>query len=133
MNIRVYYEDTDCGGVVYHANYLRYMERARTEFLRERGIHLDTYHHKNIVFAVTELQIKYRFPARYNDLLRVETDLTELTTYRTGFKNRIYTHEDTLCCSAHLKLVAVNSATMKVTRVDDHYYDTLHPYLTPSN
>jgi acyl-CoA thioester hydrolase len=125
MKIRVYYEDTDCGGVVYHSNYLNYMERARTEYLRERGIHLQEYHTRGIVFAVTEARLRFRFPARYDDLLEVTTKLTELTTYRTIFENAIYNQEGTLCCTAEIRLVAVNSRTMKVTRVADSYYRAL--------
>lgn len=125
MNIRVYYEDTDCGGVVYHSNYLKYMERARTEYLRERGIHLQDYHCEGIVFAVTEAKLSFRFPARYDDLLKVKTKLTELTTYRTIFENTIYNQEGRLCCKGEIRLVAVNSRTMKVTRVADSYYGAL--------
>lgn len=73
MEIKVYYEDTDCGGVVYYANYLRYFERARTERFERRGIDLAAYQDKGVVFAVVHAEIDYKFPARYGDLLEVET------------------------------------------------------------
>jgi acyl-CoA thioester hydrolase len=79
MQLRVYYEDTDCGNVVYYANYLKYMERSRTEFLRERGIDLAEYHEKGILFAVTEVNIRYVAPARYNDLLEAVSVISEIT------------------------------------------------------
>jgi acyl-CoA thioester hydrolase len=73
MQIRIYYEDTDCGGVVYYANYLRFFERARTEFLRERGIDVAAYASQGILFVVVHVDVSYRSPARYNDLLEIET------------------------------------------------------------
>ncbi|MCP3676759.1 MAG: YbgC/FadM family acyl-CoA thioesterase [Deltaproteobacteria bacterium] len=75
MEVRVYYEDTDCGGVVYYANYLRYIERARTEYLRERGVDLVTLMERGIIFVVRSVQIGYKSSARYNDLLSIETEL----------------------------------------------------------
>jgi acyl-CoA thioester hydrolase len=77
MEIRVYYEDTDCGNVVYYANYLKYMERSRTEFLRERGIDLAAYHGKGFLFTVAEAHVRYKAPAKYNDLLNAESAVKE--------------------------------------------------------
>jgi acyl-CoA thioester hydrolase len=79
MEIRVYYEDTDCGNVVYYANYLRYMERSRTEFLRERGVDLAAHHSAGLLFTVTEANVFYKAPARYNDLLSATSTVTEIT------------------------------------------------------
>ncbi len=76
MEVRVYYEDTDCGGVVYYANYLRYIERARTEYLREMGVDLVTLVEEGIIFVVRSVQVGYRSSARYNDLLSIDTELT---------------------------------------------------------
>jgi acyl-CoA thioester hydrolase len=76
MEVRVYYEDTDCGGVVYYANYLRYIERARTEYLRERGVDLVTLMEGGIIFVVRSVQVGYKSSARYNDLLSIDTELT---------------------------------------------------------
>jgi acyl-CoA thioester hydrolase len=70
--VRVYYEDTDSGGVVYYANYLRFMERARTEWLRDLGIEQDVVREQDgIIFAVTHASIDYIKPARFNDSLIV--------------------------------------------------------------
>ena len=76
MEVRVYYEDTDCGGVVYYANYLRYIERARTEYLREREVDLVTLMEGGIIFVVRSVQVGYKSSARYNDLLSIDTELT---------------------------------------------------------
>jgi tol-pal system-associated acyl-CoA thioesterase len=75
---RVYYEDTDAGGVVYYANYLRYMERARTEWLAAQGIELaDAEREHGIVFAVHHVDIRYHLPARLGDRLAVTVGLAE--------------------------------------------------------
>ena len=74
LAVRVYYEDTDFSGRVYHASYLRFLERGRTEWLRVRGFsHLDLAASTGIVFAVRSMQIDFLAPARIDDLLRVET------------------------------------------------------------
>jgi acyl-CoA thioester hydrolase len=73
LKIRIYYEDTDCGGVVYYANYLKYCERARTEFLESRGIRMQQLIEEGIFFVVAEASLKYLSPGRYGDVLAVET------------------------------------------------------------
>jgi acyl-CoA thioester hydrolase len=75
MEVRIYYEDTDAGGVVYHANYLCYLERGRTEFLRERGLSVKAMHDEGIIFPVVALEVNYRAPAWLDDLLEVETQI----------------------------------------------------------
>ncbi|MBI3755682.1 MAG: YbgC/FadM family acyl-CoA thioesterase, partial [Deltaproteobacteria bacterium] len=87
LPIRIYYEDTDCGGVVYYANYLRYFERGRSEFLRERRVSLTDFYEKGILFVVTKVEIEYLFPARYNDLLLLDTQLTDISGVTMTFKH----------------------------------------------
>jgi acyl-CoA thioester hydrolase len=89
MQIRIYYEDTDCGNVVYYANYLKYMERSRTEFLRERGVDLAVYHADGFLFTVSEAHLNYRAPARYNDLLDVTSAILEITSATINFVTEI--------------------------------------------
>lgn len=86
MEIRTYYEDTDAGGVVYHANYLRYFERGRTEFLRERGLSVGEMHERGYIFPVVRLEMDFRAPAAHDDLLRVETEVLEVgkTSFTMG-------------------------------------------------
>lgn len=76
--IRVYWEDTDAGGVVYYANYLRFMERARSEWLRARGIDQAALtREERLQFIVVEVQLRYRMPARHDDQLVVSASLTK--------------------------------------------------------
>jgi acyl-CoA thioester hydrolase len=78
ISIRVYYEDTDAGGVAYNAAYIRFFERARTEWLRDRGVDLAEWMAKGVCFVVADLAAKYAAPARYGDLLTCTTSLAEL-------------------------------------------------------
>ena len=89
--IRVYYEDTDSGGVVYYANYLKFMERARTELLRSAGYEQDQLQQElGIIFAVHSANIQYKKPARFNDELNVLTSITSLGKASIHFKQSIY-------------------------------------------
>lgn len=73
MNVKIYYEDTDCGGVVYYANYLKYFERARTEYLLSHGISVAELQQQGIYFLVTHAEVFYRSSAHYGETLHVET------------------------------------------------------------
>ncbi|MFA6281569.1 MAG: YbgC/FadM family acyl-CoA thioesterase, partial [Candidatus Omnitrophota bacterium] len=75
MQKRIYYHDTDCGGVVYYANYLKYLEEARTEYMRERGLDLKELAGTGLLFVVKKVEIEYKSPARYADLLEISTKL----------------------------------------------------------
>ncbi|BCJ89878.1 tol-pal system-associated acyl-CoA thioesterase [Terrihabitans soli] len=78
LAVRVYWEDTDAGGVVYHASYLRFMERGRTEFLRECGVHQAALQDETgLTFVVADMNIRFRQPARLDDVLVVETVVEE--------------------------------------------------------
>ena len=88
--IRVYYEDTDFSGRVYHASYLRFLERGRTEWLRRRGFaHYDLAQTSGVVFAVRSLQIEYLAAALMDDLLRVETSLVATRGASIEFRQRV--------------------------------------------
>jgi acyl-CoA thioester hydrolase len=73
MEVRTYYEDTDAAGVVYHANYLKFLERARTEFFREKGLSVSVLAASGFVFPVVRMEIDFMAPARHDDLLSIET------------------------------------------------------------
>ena len=79
MEVRIYYEDTDCGGVVYYANYLRYFERARTEYLEARGHSIAALMEQGTVFVVVHAEVDYRSPGRYGDTLVTETSVSNVT------------------------------------------------------
>jgi acyl-CoA thioester hydrolase len=82
FQIRVYYEDTDMAGIVYHANYLRYIERARSDWVRQRGLDQNAMREAGIVFVVRRIEADYLMPARYDDVLEVRTDIASLTGAR---------------------------------------------------
>ncbi len=89
LPIRIYYEDTDCGGVVYYANYLKYFERGRVEFLRERKISLSELENKGILFLVARAEIEYLSPCRYDDILLLDTQIAEISGATMTFKHTI--------------------------------------------
>lgn len=119
--VRVYYEDTDSGGVVYYANYLKFMERARTELLRSIGFEQDKIQQElGIIFAVHSANIQYKKPARFNDELNVVTSITSLGKASIHFKQFVYlptqVHESTytdsnstLLSHAEIKIACLNA------------------------
>ena len=119
MQIRVYYEDTDSGNVVYYANYLKYMERDRTEFLRERGVDLGAWHNQGIIFAVVEVHVKYRKSARYNDLIAIETEWIKCTRASLTFKHHIYNAEKEILVEGTATLVCIKAETSRACRIPD--------------
>jgi acyl-CoA thioester hydrolase len=92
--IRIYYEDTDCGGVVYYANYLKYFERGRTEYIRGLGVSLSGYHDKGIVFVVRRAEVDYLAPCRYDDLLTLETRVAGSTRATITFEHSLWKEGD---------------------------------------
>lgn len=97
--IRVYYEDTDAGEIVYYANYLKFAERARTEFLRHFGINQsDLLEKDRLAFAVRRAEADYRKPAKLDDLLSVETKLTKLGGASVEMEQILKRDQETLVC-----------------------------------
>ena len=90
MNIRVYYEDTDLGGVVYYANYLRFIERARSEWIREIGIdQIKMRDDEKIIFVVTKLKADYLVPASFDDVLTIASKIKVVSPVRAYFYQNI--------------------------------------------
>jgi acyl-CoA thioester hydrolase len=111
--VRVYYEDTDAGGVVYHANYLKFFERARTELLRHWGYEQDVLREKHgVIFAVRSMQIDYMRPARFNDALSVSANLIELKKASLLFAQTIQ-RNDIILCECQCRIACVNIDKMK--------------------
>jgi acyl-CoA thioester hydrolase len=97
LTLRVYYEDTDLAGIVYYANYLKFIERARTEWVRELGIDQGALKAETgIVFAVRRVEADYLRPARFDDLLRVETALVQVTGARIVVQQDVWRGEERL-------------------------------------
>ena len=104
--IRVYYEDTDLGGIVYYANYLKYIERARSEWLRALGIDQVALKGEGFVFVVRRVEADYLSPAHFDDALQVETRLHEATRARVLLDQRVMRGREVLF-SARVTLVCV--------------------------
>jgi len=116
-SVRIYYEDTDSGGVVYHSNYLNFMERARTEWLRSLKINQQTLKDElNLLFVVHQIDIKFIKPAIFNDLIEVETTLKQITPVRVKLEQHIKRQSD-LLISASVEVVGVNARTLKPVRI----------------
>ena len=112
MPVRVYIEDTDAGGIVYYANYLRFMERARTEWLRACGVELDEWQNKHRkLFVVRSVQIDFHAPAKFNDQLTVCANLVTLKSASVICKQPIM-RDDKLLTEASVKLVCVDADTL---------------------
>ena len=90
FNTRIYYEDTDAGGIVYYANYLKFMERARTEWLREKGFLSSESLSDGGGFVVADLAIKYKAPAKLDDLITVKTSIIEVKKARIVLKQDVF-------------------------------------------
>lgn len=121
LPVRVYYEDTDSGGVVYYANYLKFMERARTEWLRSLGFEQDALREREgVIFAVRRAEIDYLRSALFNDLLIVTADLSGSGKASLDFEHRILRDTDgTLCCRARVKIACLNRKTLRPRRIPD--------------
>jgi len=123
MEFRIYYEDTDAGGVVYHARYLGFFERGRTEFFRERGLSVHDFHEQGSIFPVVRMEIDFRSPARLDDLVRVETKLVEAG--RTSFvmqQRLVLVPDGKLLTEGRVTLVCVG-AEMKPKRLPQALLD----------
>lgn len=111
--VRVYYEDTDAGSVVFYANYLKYMERARTELLRAKGFEQDDMMaNEGIIFAVRSLQIDYLKPARFNQLLQVSAEIKNIKKASLEFLQKI-THDNNLLVTSEVRIACLDVITMK--------------------
>jgi acyl-CoA thioester hydrolase len=113
--VRVYYEDTDAGGVVFYANYLKFMERARTEWLRHLGFEQDELiAQQNVIFAVRSAQLEYRQPARFNDKLLVNVRVVDTGKASLTFEQKIWREADeVLLCEGKIKIASLDATTFK--------------------
>ncbi|MEX0445621.1 tol-pal system-associated acyl-CoA thioesterase [Xenorhabdus sp. SGI246] len=111
--IRVYYEDTDASGIVYHAQYLAFYERARTEMLRDKGFHQKYMLDEQVGFAVSRMTVDYRKPAKLDDQLVVESEITNIRGASLTFIQRIIDCNNVVISNAECLVVCVNSSQMK--------------------
>ena len=118
MNIRVYYEDTDLGGVVYYANYLRFIERARSEWIRNLGIdQIKMRNEEKAIFVVTKLKADYLRPAHFDDMLKVETKIKVVSPVRAYFYQNIFREEEVIFTAE--VCVTCTSTSGKVVRLPE--------------
>lgn len=125
---RVYYEDTDAGGVVYYANYLKYMERARTEWLRTLGVEQDDLIQElNVLFAVRSVNIEYKKPARFNDSLVVSVEPHTLKPASISFKQDIsqQDNEDNTFTSSDVNVVCLNAVNFTPCAIPKALHQTI--------
>jgi acyl-CoA thioester hydrolase len=127
--IRVYYEDTDAGGVVYHANYLKFFERARTEMLRARGFEQDDIRaNDGVIFAVRSVQVDYLRPALFNNFLQVSSDVIEVKKASLTFSQKINRDSEPLCTGI-IRIACLDAHTLRPKAIPDYLLESLtHEY-----
>ena len=129
--IRVYYEDTDSGGVVYYANYLKFFERARTELLRSKGMEQDSLRDEfGIIFVVSEAHLKYLSPARFNDALVVTTSMSQLKKVGLTFEQVISLADsaDKALCTVTVRIACIDAKTFRPARIPKHMHQMFQEF-----
>ncbi|OGU17592.1 MAG: acyl-CoA thioesterase [Geobacteraceae bacterium GWC2_53_11] len=117
MDVRIYYEDTDAGGVVYHANYIKFMERARTEYFRSHGYFVAELAENGFIFPVVRLEIDFKCPALHDDLLSVSTTPTRVGGSSVTFCQKIVRQHDGKLLVEGLVTLACISSELKARRI----------------
>lgn len=118
-DVRIYYADTDSGGIVYHANYIEYGERARAEFLRDIGHQCsDLEKEFGVAFVVKHIEIEYFKPSFLDDLLQVRTSITTMKNSSFIMRHKI-TRDDEIIADMNVALVCVDTNTIKPVRLPD--------------
>ena len=116
--IQIYYEDTDCGGVVYYANYLKFYERARTDYLSSIELHPKNLMARGIMFAVVSAQVNYLKPSRYGDTIVIESFIPEVSKASFTFGYKVFNKaSNELINEGSTKIVAVDR-DMKVWKIE---------------
>lgn len=123
--IRVYYEDTDAGGVVFYANYLKFFERARTEMLRSLGFEQDELIvNAGVIFAVRSVQVDYLTPARFNEQLTVLSNVTDIKKVSLTFA-QIITRDSVECCTATVRIACLDAHTLRPKAIPENILEQL--------
>lgn len=140
LPVRVYYEDTDAGGVVYHSNYINYFERARTEWLRQLGYELDELaQNEQLLFVVRALSCEYLLPAKFNDELFVSAEIIEIGKTRIEFKQKVMrarkagdSNQNNACvelAKGSVTVVSVDAEKFKPKRLPRQILETMRTLL----
>ena len=126
LPVRVYIEDTDAGGIVFHAKYLHYMERARTEWVRSQGVGLRAGLEDNISYVVQKMSLHYRVPAKLDDELLVTAEPTGSSRVWMGFRQRVFRKSDRqLLCEADVTVACVALDTGRPIRLPENMQQIL--------
>ncbi|MFZ5593377.1 MAG: tol-pal system-associated acyl-CoA thioesterase [Pseudomonadota bacterium] len=125
--IRVYYEDTDSGGVVYYANYLKFMERARTEWLRCLGVEQDDLAVRvNALFAVRAADVEFLRPGRFNDLLYVHSRIARRGRASLVFEQHVVRAGDELLCAGRIKIACLDAVAWRPRAIPEEVLNKLN-------
>lgn len=116
LAVRVYIEDTDAGGIVFYVNYLKFMERARTEWLRSLGFDKAGANLESFQFVVKSVEVEYKAPAKLDDELRVTAELLNCGGASMHIAQNVY-RGDSILCSSRVAIACVSGATLKPMRI----------------
>jgi len=116
LALRVYIEDTDAGGIVYYVNYLKFMERARTEFMRAQGFGKDTIFNRDLMFVVRDVAVEYRLPARLDDELQATASIRRLRGASMVFYQSVRRGEEILA-QGEITIACVDCSGIKPRRL----------------
>jgi acyl-CoA thioester hydrolase len=123
--VRVYYEDTDAGGLVYHSNYLKFFERARTELLRAMGHEQDELiANEGIIFVVRCVQVDYLSPARFNEQLQVSADVSQAKKASLTFE-QVITRGDDVLCKGIIRIACLDAQGMRPKAIPEKLLEQL--------
>ena len=127
--LRVRYGETDQMGVVYYGNYAQFLEQGRTEWLRELGFSYKWMEENNVILPVTNLNIDYKLPARYDDVISITTTLRKIPTFKIEFDYKIHNEKGDLLVTASTTLVFINSVSNKLMKAPDYLLEKLNENL----
>ena len=108
MQKTIFYHDTDCGNVVYYANYLKYFEEARTQYMAAKGFSVPALMQTGKFFVVARQEVEYKYPVRYGDVITVDTKVLEISDIKIVFENVITNQSGRLCTKGKTTLVCVD-------------------------
>ncbi len=108
MQKTIFYHDTDCGNVVYYANYLKYFEEARTLYMEQKGFSVPALMQAGRFFVVARQEVEYKYPVRYADVITVDTKVAEISDIKIVFENTITNQNGRLCTKGKTTLVCVD-------------------------
>jgi acyl-CoA thioester hydrolase len=119
-NLRVRYAETDQMGIVYYGNYAQYLEQGRTEWLRSLGFSYKYMEDNQVMLPVVKLTIDYKYPAKYDDVIKITTTLKKTPSFKIEFYYEIHNQENKLLVTATTNLVFVDSITRKLIKAPDY-------------